>query len=428
MGSTSQRVAEVYLPGGWLEYRRFAAGVVLRVLGVGVSVISAVVTARGLGVSGRGLLYTCTSASTLGAQVFALGMPSAAVLAVASRPALGRRAIRYALAASLGAWLAAALAGLVMDQLGASRWLPSAVAELGMLVAGLMGTQILLAWCSSLTQALGATDRIPAIELIYRSATVTWAWIALFPLQFSFRYFLGSLIVVDFIYGSLWLTYVRTLIPHVSEMPHWPREWRKWSVKAFFPLLLENLLRRIDVLVLTSLAGVRATGLYSVATQVMDVSQIGSVFLGQKAMYSFSAGHGDSLSIKWLRRALPVAAMAAMIAAGLTAEIWAPVLLGAQFSGTGPIVLALSFGAAALAWETVAVKEIAAAGFPIQLSMSWLVVCCAAVALMFVFIPRLGPVGAGIAMSLSYFVLALLVYGIRSRIRGANSRRLDNRL
>ena len=409
------------LPEGWTEYRRFAAGVLLRVLGVGVSVLSAVVTARGLGVSGRGLLYTCTSASTLGAQLLSLGMPSAAVLAVASRPALAHRAIRLALGASLGAWLAAVLVGQLMVTLGASRWLPSAVLELGFLVAGLMTTQILLAWCSSLTQALGAADRIPAIELIYRSVTVSWAWVALFLLRVSLRYFLGSLIVVDLVYGGLWLAYVRTLIPNVPEVPQWPGEWRRWSIKAYFPLLLENLLRRIDVLVLTSLVGVRATGLYSVATQAMDVSQIGSVFLGQKAMYAFSAGHGDTPSTKWLRRALPVAAMATMIAAGLTAEIWAPPLFGRDFTGTGPIVLALSLGAAALAWETVAVKEVAAAGFPLRLSTAWLLVCCAAAALMFVLIPRLGAAGAGIAMSLSYLLLATLVYMIRRKIRRMNA-------
>jgi O-antigen/teichoic acid export membrane protein len=185
--------------------------------------------------------------------------------------------------------------------------------------------------------------------------------------------------------------------------------------------MLETGLRRIDALVLTTLAGVRATGLYSIAAQVMDVTQIGSVFLGQKAMFAFSAGQGDSPSIQRLRRILPFPAIIAMVLAGLASDSWIPLLFGRAFSGIGPIILALSLGAGALAWVTVAAKEIAAAGFPLQLTLAWLLVFCTAAILMFVLIPGLGAVGSGLAMSVAYLLLAGLVHRIRRHIRETDS-------
>jgi O-antigen/teichoic acid export membrane protein len=407
------------------EYRRFATGVMLRILGVGVSVLSAVVTSRGLGVSGRGLLYTCTAASTLGAQFLSLGMPSAAVLVVASRPDLASRAIRYAMMASLAAGVLSISLAEILPSLGSS-WLSGAILEYGPLVAGLIATQILLSWCSSLTQALGAVDSIPVIELLYRVTTVIWAWVALFLLVLSFKYFLASLILLDLFYGSSWLIYVARISPSSSVQSTWPSEYSLWSLRAYFPLLLEAAIRRADVLILSSLSGIRSTGLYSVATQVLDVSQIGSVFLGQKAMYAFSSGLGDSRALRWLRRAMPVGVAGGMILVGFTADAWAPWLFGSDFTGVGPIVLALCPGAVALSWQTVAAKEIAASGFPLRLTLAWLIIFCSAVALMFTLIPLYAAEGAGAALSVSYLCLAALVYGIRRRLRETASENRQN--
>jgi len=402
------------------EYRRFATGVTFRILTVALSLLSAMVTARGLGVSGRGLLYTCYSAASLGAQLLSLGMPSAVVLVVASRPALAQRAIRRALGASLGAGLAALSGISLLSMLDASRRLAPEVFEVGSLVAGLIAARVLLMWCSSLTQSLGAVDRIPTIELLHRVITVCWAWMVLFALNAAFRSFFASLVVVDLLCGGLWLSYVRKIAPRPSRAPAWPGEWRRWSLKAYPPLILETGSRRIDALLLTSLAGIRATGLYSIAAQVMDVTQIGSVFLGQKAMFAFSAGQGDSPSIRRLRPILPFLAIIGMILAGLVADFWIPLLFGRDFSGIGPIILALSLGAGALAWVTVASKEIAAAGFPLQLTLAWLLVFCTAVILMFVLIPGNGAIGAGLVMSASYLLLAWLVHRIRRSMRRTN--------
>jgi len=352
------------------EYRRFAAGVGLRVMGVIASLASVVITSRGLGVEGRGLLYTCTSAASVAGVVLALGMNSAVILVVAPSPALGRRAVGRALLAASGAGLAALLMGLVFRVI-APEWLPPIVIELSPVVAGMVATQIFLWWCSSLTQALGAVDRIPLIEFIYRSGTVVWGWVALFYLKVSIVQFLASLVALDALYGALWVLYVRA----------------------------------------------RTTGLYSIAIQTLDLCQIAPVFLGQKAMFAFSAGHGDSPSMRWLRRMLPLSTIAAMILAGLTADIWAGLFFGREFSTVGPIILALSIGGGALAWQTVAVQEINAMGFPIRLTFAWLASFCTMIVLFFAVVPYYGAVGAATGFSSSYVLLAVLIYQLRSRMR-----------
>ncbi|HYK87756.1 MAG TPA: hypothetical protein VE398_03245 [Acidobacteriota bacterium] len=401
------------------EYRRFAAGVSLRVFGVFVSLLSAIVTSRGLGVDGRGLLYTCVSAAQIAAQALAFGMPSAAVLAVAPRPALARSAIMRALAASGGAGLAFLLVTGLLLRINPPSWVDPVVIELSPLVAGLVATQVLLWWCSSLTQALGAVDRIPLIEVIHRAVTVAWAYSALFLLKISFARFLGSIVLVDALIGSLWLTYVRSIAPRSADVPPWPRDWFRWSLRAYFPLALYSGVRRSDALVLTSIAGVRATGLYSIAVQVMDTCQIAPVFLGQKALYAFSAGHGDSAPLRRLRRLLPAAVICAMVLAGLTGPIWARLLFGREFSAVGPIVLALAAGAGALAWEMVAVQEVNATGYPLRLTGIWLTCFCTALVLLLALIPVWGAMGAGTTLSLSYLLLAAMVYRLRQKIRRA---------
>ena len=109
-----------------------------------------------------------------------------------------------------------------------------------------------------------------------------------------------------------------------------------------------------------------------------------------------------------------------MVLAGLVADSWIPLLFGRGFAGIGPIILALSLGAGGLAWATVAAKEIAAVGFPLRLTLAWLLVVCTASALMLVLVPRWGAVGGGLAMSISYLLLAGLVHRIRAGIRSAS--------
>jgi O-antigen/teichoic acid export membrane protein len=402
------------------EYGRFAVSVSLRVFGVLVSLASVIITSRGLGVEGRGLFFTCTSAAQIAAQLLALGMPSAIVLVVASNPALGRRAIGRALAASAGAGLVAFIITGLLLRLVHPRWVHPAVIELGPLVAGLVATQIFLWWCSSLTQALGAVDRIPLIELIYRVVSVSWAYVALFYLKISFPIFLFSLILVDAFVGGFWMVYVWSLTPSSAGLALWPGEWRRWSLNAYLPLSLYSAMRRVDALLLTSIAGLQATGLYSIGIQVMDMCQIAPVFLGQKAMYAFSAGHGDSPSMRRLRRVLPFAVAGTMVTAGITAHTWASLLFGKQFSAVGPIILALAVGGAMLAWETVAVQEINASGYPLKLTLAWLICFCVAVVLLLTLVPFFRATGAAVAMSTSYFVLAVMIRRLRGQIRKAS--------
>jgi O-antigen/teichoic acid export membrane protein len=404
------------------EYGRFAAGVTLRVFGVFISLLSAIVTSRGLGVDGRGLLYTCLSAAQITAQVLAIGMPSAVVLVVAPRPALALPAIRRALTAAAGAGFVTLLFTGVVFRLVPPSWLHPVVIRLGPLVAGLVATQVLLWWSSSLTQALGAVDRIPLFEVIHRSTTVTWAYCALFLIKVSFTFFLGSLILVDGLVAGVWMAYVRSIAPSEAGAPAWPREWKHWSLRAYFPLALYSGVRRSDALLLTSIAGVRATGLYSIAVQVMDTCQIAPVFLGQKALYAFSSGRGDSAPLRRLRRLLPFAVIGAMVLAGLTGSIWAGLLFGKDFSTVGPIVLALAAGGGALAWEMVAVQEVNAAGYPLRLTFVWLACFAAAVVLLMILIPLWGATGAGIAISISYIALAVMVYRVRQKLRKATAK------
>jgi O-antigen/teichoic acid export membrane protein len=114
---------------------------------------------------------------------------------------------------------------------------------------------------------------------------------------------------------------------------------------------------------------------------------------------------------------LPLSTIATMILAGLTANVWAEFFFGKEFSTVGPIILALSVGGGALAWQTIAVQEVNASGFPIRLTLAWLASFSTMVVLFLAVIPRFGAVGAAVAFSLAHVLLAGLVYRVRSRVR-----------
>ena len=403
--------------GEWRSYGRFVGGVAFRALSVVVALVSSIVTARGLGVEGRGLLYTCTAAAAIGSQLLGLGMPSAVILVVAARPGLARRGVFTAVGVAAGSGMVFAAGVWSLLLVLPAGWIPREVAGLVPLVAGLVSTQVLLAWCSSLTQGLGAIEQLPVIELSYRVVATAWAAFALFVLRIPFRGFLASLVAVDLLCGVAWLVHIRVVGPASAGGDSWPREWKLWSLRAYLPLLLNTAARRVDILVLSSFAGLRASGLYSVAAQAMDLSQLAPVFVGQKAMWSFAAGRGDNRVVRRLRRLLPLVVLAAMVAGALTADIWSPRLFGRDFVGVGPVLFALALGAAALAWETMGVQEVAAAGFPLRLSAAWLISFVVEIPLMLLLAPRYGAVGAGAALSATYIVLAVLVFRVRARLR-----------
>jgi O-antigen/teichoic acid export membrane protein len=149
----------------------------------------------------------------------------------------------------------------------------------------------------------------------------------------------------------------------------------------------------------------------------MDVCQIAPGFLGQKAMFAFSAGHGDSAPARRMRKVIPAMVIAVMVFAGLTARFWATRLIGRDFADVGLIILVLAIGGGALAWETVAVQEVNAKGYPLRLTFVWLACLCAALALMLVLIPSFGAIGAASAVSASFLMLAAMIYRLRKRTR-----------
>jgi O-antigen/teichoic acid export membrane protein len=414
----SADVAKKWLASDYERYRSFAVAVIVRAGGLVLSLVCSILTARGLGASERGVLYTCTAAAAMAAQLLLFGMPSSAGLVVAARPSLARRAIGRGLGASIISVIVCLAAVPLTRAVGLGRFVSPEIVRYAVSVGALVGTQVLLAWCTMVMQGVGAVEAIPVLEFIHRAAAVIWTWITLFVLRMGVEQFLVALVILDSLYALGWAAYILVLAPDRKGRPEtWPSAWWRVSITAYPVFLLGNASRRIDFMLLTGLSGARATGIYSVATQVMDALMIGATFLAQRAFFEFGSGRGASPSMRRLRVVTPAAILLGMIVAGATANRWCPQIFGKDFTGLTPVMLALAVGATSYGWSSIAEQEMNAQGYPLSLSLLWLVTLCGAAGTMIVCIPRFGATGAALGFTVGYGLHAVglkyLIYKLR---------------
>ena len=326
----------------WSPYAHLYAS---RLIGLAVGVVLTVLSARLLQPQGRGEFVAIATAAALAAQVLNLGLSSSLVILFSKRP---DRVARYRtsllqlpIVAGLAAGALGWLAGLVAPEATAARLWP--------LVALWVPPQLLGLHQAAALVALGRARALARTEVVGRVIAVALGVVSLAVLPGSVAAFVTALIAADYAIAVL----------QALALPRLPRERlrvRRSATASFrrnafrlglraYPLLfLPLLLIKSDILMVRWLRGAAETGVYSVASQAVDILLILPVTIGAVALPTIVRARDQRRELWRVLR--PTIALTLGLAALVAVAGYWPIVLvfGAPYAGAYAALLLLAPG------------------------------------------------------------------------------------
>jgi enterobacterial common antigen flippase len=400
------RIRALAGPGG--AWRGYAGLSTARLVAQVVGTVLTVVSARVLAPEGRGEFAALAATAVLTAQMLNLGLSSSLAVLFSRRPAriglyrlyLVRIAVAWGL---LLAVLAAALAWLFPGR--GLPWWPLCAAWVPLQLLGLYQAAALVALQDARTLA--------RIELTGRSSALVLGVASLLAFGSALFPFLLAVIAADAVVAGLGAR----RLARVSRIE--PAERRRagaffhaayrMGLRAYPPLLLGFLLIKSDVLVLRLMRGATETGVYSIASQIVDVALILPTTIGALVLASVVRSERPA---RELLRAMRPAALAVgclalgMLAFGHWAILW---VFGRPFVGAYPALVLLLPGFVALALQGLLGQYFASRGFPVFVSVYWAIGLVVNVTTNLLLVPRFGLLAAAGSSSVTYALVFLLM-------------------
>lgn len=373
------------------------------------------VLAQSLGVDGRGEVAGGTAPLLLMAALGSIGLVDSVTYHIAARIGSGRvvfaRAATYVVASGL------LLTGLVFFAApllsGANEDVEhlirlATIALVPLLVVGIARglAQGLQRWglvnaekflsASIRLGAIGATATIGALDPQLAVIILAWAPV---------------------VGGVVYAVLIRRRLTPVLNAPR-PR-LLGFGLRVWVGSLSGILLMRIDQLLLTPLAGVYELGLYVTAVNVADVIIVLQASVGAVLFSADASDPRDERVYLGSRISVLAGGLAAVII-GASAQLWVPVLFGADFAASTVPLYILLVAAVLGAPGSVAGTALGARGRPGLRSLSLLLAAIVNVVVLVTIAPAYGAVGAALATlagtavaSALNVVLASQLFGLR---------------
>jgi O-antigen/teichoic acid export membrane protein len=398
----------LFLPigGHWIASGQLYSA---RLVGQAVGLALTVVSARVLQPEGRGEFVTISAGAVIGAQALNLGLSSSLAVLFSRRPhRIGR--YRRLLLAVAAAWVVLLVAvGVVGSWSGPGirgpfRWWPFWAAWIPLQLLGLYQGAALLA-----RQDGKALSRI---ELTGRLSAMVLGGASLLVFGALLEPFLTAIIAADGIIVVLGAHHLARVAP--GRPPRRVRPFLEkaatMGLRAYPPLLLFFLLVKSDVLVLRALRGAAETGVYSIASQIVDVALILPATIGALALPRVVRAKRPAAELLSVLRptAFLVGALALLLA---LFGHWGIVrLFGRPYEGAYAALLLLLPGLACLALQGLLGQYFAARGFPAFVSFYWLLGFATNLALNLMLVPQFGFLAAAATSSVGYALVFFLMW------------------
>ena len=381
-----------------------------RVLVLVVTFLTAVVIARELGPSGRGLFAVAATLGAIGAQFGNLGLHASNIYYVAKDRGLLPALIGNTLAVVVVACFVAALSGI-----GFAFW-PN--------VSPLRGTLLLLALASVpvglaylLTQGLLlGVNEVRAYNNI-ESGGKLLALVLICVLALAHRgtveLFFGATllsVMVTFLWALLRLRRVSAEPPKLSWTVF--RQSIGLGARAYTIAFFGFLLLRIDLLMVKYMLGATEAGYYSISQVLAENTMMFPVVVGLLLFPKLSALKAREEKLQLANKAVLVTAALMLPAVVIAAWAAAPIIsiaFGRDFLPAVSPLVWLMPGTYFLGLETVMVQLLNSEGFPPVIVVAWIADTIVNIALNFWAIPRYGITGASMVSSACYFLMFLVV-------------------
>jgi O-antigen/teichoic acid export membrane protein len=384
-----------------------------RVLVLVVTFATAVVIARELGPTGRGLYAVAATLGAIGAQVGNLGLHSSNIYYVAKDRALLPALIGNTLAVVLVSALVAAFTGMAFVF-----WPKGSPVHGTLLLLALASVPFGLAYLLTQGLLLGVNEvraynniewvgKIFALTLICILALVHGATVELF-----FGATLLS-VMASFVWALLRLRRVSTEPPKLSLAVF--RQSLGVGVRAYTIAFFGFLLLRIDLLMVKYMLGATEAGYYSISQVLAENTMMFPVVIGLLLFPKLSALREREERLQLANKAVLVTGalmLPAVVIAALAAAPIISIAFGRNFLPAVPPFAWLMPGTYFLGIETVMVQLLNSDGFPRIIVAAWIADTIVNVAVNFWAIPRYGITGASIVSSVCYFLMFLVVSAV----------------
>lgn len=392
-----------------------------RVLIVSVTFAIAMVIARVLGPTGRGLYAVAVTLGAIGIQLGNCGLNSSNVYFAAKDRSL--------LPALIGNTLSVVLLSCVL----------AAICAVGFLlwpeISPVQGTLLVLALASIpaglgylLTQGLLlGVNEVRAYNLIEcASKAFVLILFCIFTLAVggSPELFLG-ITLTSVVISSVWALRVLKRISGGPLCLSWEvfRQSFGVGIKAYLILLFGFLVLRIDLLLVKYMLGATEAGYYSISQVLAENMMMFPVVVGMILFPKLSAIQETGEKFRLAKEATLVTVglmlptvIVGILAAGPVIEI----AFGRDFLPAVSPFIWLMPGTYFLAIETVMVQLLNSEGFPRIIVVAWIADALLNVALNFWAIPRYGITGASVVSSICYFLMFVVVSVAVWRSRSAH--------
>jgi O-antigen/teichoic acid export membrane protein len=402
-----------------------AATFAARVALVGAGVAASVLTARGLGPGGRGILATLGALAGIGLQMGNLGLHASNTYQISRcRELLGplwgnSRRTAWSIGAAL-AILTLSLAFLVPEVLGEiPLWLL-------LPAVACIPFQLLILFGLNLLVGLGRVPLFNLLEVTFRGIGLGALFVVLVVMKGDVRWVLllnlaiaaGAALVVAGVLQKL-------LRQSGGGTPRADLALFRTSVgygaRAYTAALLAFLIVRSDMLLVNVMRGTSDAGVYSIAVQVADLIYLLPMSIGM-VLFPRLTRHeeGDPVFARKVTRHTAFLLMLLCVAAALLAKPAVALLYGPAFL---PAVTALWWllpGIWAYGVTNQIATQLASSGMPWSAVWIWIPPLLLNVALNLFWIPRWGIVGASVSSTLCYgLALALHLALWKRRLRGS---------
>ncbi|WP_432862878.1 lipopolysaccharide biosynthesis protein [Microbispora rosea] len=250
---------------------------------------------------------------------------------------------------------------------------------------------------AALTQCLPILALMAAGHVTVTGAVVCWAISIVVPFLFALR--------------ALWpisLRWDKSLVRHQLGL----------SGRYHVGWVAYHLLLSVDVLLLGAMDSAATVGIYTVASTLMTLARIPADSITQVVLprQAVSGAHeAERITARTLRLCLLVSAV--FIGLVAAASPWAiPLVYGHAFTASVAPLLVLAPGALALSMTRPTEQYLVRLGRPLRMTATFCAALAVNLALNLVLIPRWGAVGAALASTVAYTLLALLetVWFLRS--------------
>ncbi|HEX7050668.1 MAG TPA: polysaccharide biosynthesis C-terminal domain-containing protein [Longimicrobiales bacterium] len=395
--------------------RRFARDVgvtfVLRIAGVGVRTLTGAITARALGVEGKGILAIAILLPQMLALFLNLGIgPASAYFAGSGKlpiPAITSNAAAMALLLS---GLGIGLTGMFIIFGGLDVILPGVPAWVVLLALLVVPPALFRIFLSGVLQGI---QRIATTGLVELGRAVA-ILLAMALLVVWFRLGLAGALVANVVGALVTVVVLARLVRRVggSLRPRIDRDalqqMLRYGIRGYIGNLLTFFNYRLDLFVVNGFLGAGGVGIYSVAVTSAELlwhlpNAVGFVIFPKAA--GTSARRMNAITPRVFGATLAITGLGALVL-GVIGEDVIRWVYSDAFAGAYVPLLILLPGVVLLGGGKVLTNEIAGRGYPHYNSINAALALGLTIALDVLLIPRYGVIGAAVASTIAYAAVA----------------------